>query len=83
MGTRNRIVVTMLAAATGFTMAGLAGCSSQKGADCTVVKLQRDAGRSDSEIAAALGSTEEAVGKCSESGAASSGGGSRYIPESY
>jgi hypothetical protein len=43
--------------------ASLAGCSARS-ADCNVVRLQREAGRSDADIAKAIGSSERAVRKC-------------------
>ena len=43
-----------------------AGCSalSASHVDCNVVKLQEQAGRSDAEIASALGTSEAAVASC-------------------
>lgn len=45
---------------------GVSGCSSMSSdhLDCNVVKLQTEAGRSDVEIAAALGGSVEGVAKC-------------------
>ena len=47
-------------------VAGVAGCSSMSTdhVDCNVVKLQQQSGRSDSEIAAAVGGSEADVAKC-------------------
>jgi hypothetical protein len=46
--------------------AGLGGCSSMSTnhVDCNVVKLQQQAGRSDTEIASALGATPNDVAAC-------------------
>jgi len=61
-------------------MAGaMAGCSSMSSnhVDCNVVKLQSEAGRSDSEIASALGASVSDVAAChgpEKSGNASSSG---------
>ncbi|HEY6395035.1 MAG TPA: hypothetical protein VIX12_06415 [Candidatus Binataceae bacterium] len=45
---------------------GLGGCSSTGAnrVDCNVVKLQQQSGRSDSEIAAAVGASESDVAAC-------------------
>jgi hypothetical protein len=57
----------------------LAGCSSMSSnhVDCNVVKLQQQAGRSDGEIASALGASVSDVASChgpEKSGNASSAG---------
>src|ERR1700674_1424829 len=64
-----RAVLGALAAA-----AAVSGCASLGAgrADCNIVRLQRGAGRSDSDIAAALGVTDSDVAAC---GAAGGGGG--------
>ncbi len=59
----------------------ISGCSSLSGShiDCNVVKLQTDAGRSDDEIASAIGASVSDVQKCkgpensANTGAAQSG----------
>ena len=45
---------------------GLSGCSSMSTdhVDCNVVKLQAQSGRSDAEIASAIGGSEADVAKC-------------------
>lgn len=45
---------------------GLYGCSSVSSdhVDCNVVKLQQQSGRSDAEIASAVGASEADVAKC-------------------
>ena len=56
-----------IAAALGtMVIVGLSGCSSitSDHVDCNVVKLQTESGRSDSEIASALGASVEDVAKC-------------------
>ena len=56
-----------IAAALGtLIFAGVSGCSSMSTdhVDCNVVKLQQESGRSDSEIAAAVGASEADVAKC-------------------
>jgi hypothetical protein len=58
---------------------GVSGCSSLSGShvDCNVVKLQAESGRSDNEIASAIGASESDVAAChgpSKSGNSTSGG---------
>ncbi|MGA9724240.1 MAG: hypothetical protein WBQ86_17405 [Candidatus Binatus sp.] len=45
---------------------GISGCSSisTNHVDCNVVKLQQQSGRSDAEIASAIGASEADVAKC-------------------
>jgi hypothetical protein len=42
-------------------------------ADCNVVRLQREAGRSDAEIASALGVSQDDVAKCGSASSETSG----------
>jgi len=46
--------------------AGISGCGSLSTdhVDCNVVKLQQESGRSDAEIASAVGGSVEDVAKC-------------------
>ncbi len=72
------------AIATTILAGGLAGCSSMSAdhVDCNVVKLQQQSGRSDSEIAAAVGAPIADVEAChgaEKSGNKSSGG----VPDTY
>ena len=57
-----------IAAALGtiVIVGGLSGCSSitSDHVDCNVVKLQTESGRSDAEIASAVGGSVEDVAKC-------------------
>jgi hypothetical protein len=57
-----------IAAALGTLLlaAGVSGCSSMSSdhVDCNVVKLQAESGRSDAEIASAIGGSEADVAKC-------------------
>ena len=57
-----------IAAALGaiVIVGGLSGCSSMTSdhVDCYVVKLQAESGRSDSEIASAIGANVDDVAKC-------------------
>ena len=56
-----------IAAAMGtLLLAGISGCSSMSTnhVDCNVVKLQQQSGRSDAEIASAIGASEGDVAKC-------------------
>jgi hypothetical protein len=57
-----------IAAALGamIIVGGLSGCSSitSDHVDCNVVKLQAESGRSDAEIASAVGGSVEDVSKC-------------------
>ena len=72
--------VPIVAALGALLLAGaLGGCSSVSSnhVDCNVVKLQAEAGRSDSEIASALGASVSDVAAChgpEKSGNASSSG---------
>ncbi|MGA7871011.1 MAG: hypothetical protein WCA22_08935 [Candidatus Binatus sp.] len=58
--------LTMAAALGTLLVAGVAGCSSisTDHVDCNVVKLQAESGRSDAEIASAIGASEADVAKC-------------------
>lgn len=59
--------ITVAAAAGALMMAGaLAGCGSLSSdhVDCNVVKLQSESGRSDAEIASAIGASVNDVAKC-------------------
>jgi hypothetical protein len=49
-----------------IVVGGISGCSSisTNHVDCNVVKLQQQSGRSDSEIASAVGGSVEDVAKC-------------------
>ena len=57
-----------MAAALGTLLlaGGISGCSSVSTdhVDCNVVKLQQQSGRSDAEIASAIGGSEADVAKC-------------------
>ena len=55
-----------IAAAIGTMMVAGSGCSSISSdhVDCNVVKLQAESGRSDAEIASAVGASEADVAKC-------------------
>ncbi|WP_333646012.1 hypothetical protein [Candidatus Binatus sp.] len=57
-----------MAAALGTLLiaGGMAGCSSLSTdhVDCNVVKLQTESGRSDAEIASAIGASVKDVAKC-------------------
>ncbi len=57
-----------MAAALGTLLlaGGISGCSSMSTdhVDCNVVKLQQQSGRSDAEIASAIGGSEADVAKC-------------------
>jgi hypothetical protein len=71
-------------AVLGTIVAAGAGCSALTAShvDCNVVKLQAQAGRSDAEIASALGTSEASVAAChgpEKSGNAEAGG----APGSY
>ncbi len=59
-----------------------AGCSSMGGShiDCNIVKLQSQSGRSNSEIASALGASESDVAKCPPAGAVTGAEGSGGPP---
>jgi hypothetical protein len=54
-----------MAALGALILAGASGCSmSTDHVDCNVVKLQQQSGRSDAEIASAIGGSETDVAKC-------------------
>jgi len=54
-----------------------AGCSALTGGhvDCNIVRLQSQSGRSNAEIAQAIGASESDVAACPSSSASSGGGG--------
>ena len=63
---------------------GISGCGSMSSdhVDCNVVKLQAESGRSDSEIASAIGASQADVAKCH--GAETSGNkASQGVPSTY
>jgi hypothetical protein len=66
----HRLLGGFLLAGVGFVIMGSAGCSTSR-ANCQTVKLQRESGRSDSEIATALGLSESEIAKCGASGSSS------------
>ena len=74
-----------IAAALGtLLLGGVSGCSSMSTdhVDCNVVKLQQESGRSDGEIASAVGASVADVAKCH--GAESSGNkASQGVPSTY
>jgi hypothetical protein len=74
-----------MAAALGtLLVASVSGCSSMSTdhVDCNVVKLQQQSGRTDTEIASAVGASEADVAKCH--GAESSGNkSSQGVPSTY
>lgn len=76
-----------IAAALGMLIlaGGISGCSSMMSTDhvdCNVVKLQQQSGRSDAEIASAIGASEADVAKCH--GSESSGNkASQGVPSTY
>jgi hypothetical protein len=57
---------TAAALGTLLLAGGISGCSSisTDHVDCNVVKLQQESGRSDAEIASAIGGSEADVAKC-------------------
>ena len=74
-----------IAAALGtLLLAGLSGCSSMSTdhVDCNVVKLQQQSGRSDAEIASAVGASEADVAKC-HGGETSGNKASQGVPSTY
>jgi hypothetical protein len=76
----------MAVALGGLILAGgISGCSSisTDHVDCNVVKLQMESGRSDAEIASAIGASEADVAKCH--GAEKSGNkeSTSAVPGSY
>ena len=76
--------LSMAAALGTLLVAGVSGCSSMSTdhVDCNVVKLQQQSGRTDSEIASAVGASEADVAKCH--GAESSGNkSSQGVPSTY
>ncbi|MFZ2063785.1 MAG: hypothetical protein WAU82_22455 [Candidatus Binatus sp.] len=64
---------------------GISGCSSMMSTDhvdCNVVKLQQQSGRSDAEIASAIGASEADVAKC-HGAESSSNKASQGVPSTY
>ena len=68
-------------------MAGaLSGCASMmpgSHVDCNVVKLQQQSGRSDSEIAAAIGASQADVSACAAGPEKSSNKTTGGVPDTY
>ena len=64
---------------------GLYGCSSMSTnhVDCNVVKLQQQSGRSDAEIASAIGASEDDVAKCHGSEHMSGKDTQDAVPQGY
>ena len=64
---------------------GLSGCSSMSTdhVDCNVVKLQQQSGRSDAEIASAIGASEADVAKCHGAEHTSGKDTQTAIPQGY
>jgi hypothetical protein len=60
----------------------VAGCAGMGGShiDCNIVKLQSQSGRSNGEIASALGASESDVAKCPPAGAVTGSEGSGGPP---
>jgi hypothetical protein len=75
-----------IAAALGtLILAGaMSGCSSMSTdhVDCNVVKLQQQSGRSDAEIASAVGASEADVAKC-HGGESSGNKATQGVPSTY
>jgi hypothetical protein len=76
-----------MAAALGTLLlaGGMSGCSSMSTdhVDCNVVKLQQESGRSDAEIASAIGASEADVAKCHGPEHTSDKDTTTAIPSSY
>ena len=74
----------MIGAGAFFLATAFAGCAGMGGShiDCNIVKLQAQSGRSNGEIASALGVSEADVAKCPPAGAVTGaeGGGSGGPP---
>ncbi len=74
----------MIGAGAFFLATAFAGCAGMGGShiDCNIVKLQSQSGRSNAEIASALGVSEADVAKCPPAGAVTGaeGGGSGGPP---
>ncbi len=77
---KSNLTYTLGALIISIALPGCAGMALPSRADCNVVRLQTQAGRSESEIASALGVTAAEVQGCasmaSAKGATSGGGGS-------
>ena len=76
-----------MAAALGTLLlaGGISGCSSMSTdhVDCNVVKLQQQSGRSDSEIASAIGGSEADVAKCHGAEHTSNKDSTSAVPSAY
>jgi|GEM_PF-3900644 hypothetical protein len=68
---RDRLSWAVVFGGLGLLAASVSGCSSLEGShvDCNVVRLQREAGRSDADIASALGVSVPTVESCQAGGA--------------
>ena len=78
---RGRTGISIGAAAL-LVATAVAGCGSMGGShiDCNVVKLQSQSGRSNAEIASAIGASEADVSKCPPAGAVTGAEGSGGPP---
>ncbi len=76
-----------MAAALGTLLlaGGLSGCSSisTDHVDCNVVKLQTESGRSDAEIASAIGSSVKDVAQCHGAEKSGNKSSNTAIPSDY
>jgi hypothetical protein len=76
-----------IAAALGTLLlaGGISGCSSMSTdhVDCNVVKLQQESGRSDAEIASAIGGSEADVAKCHGGEHTSNKDSTSAVPSTY
>jgi len=76
-----------IAAALGTLLlaGGVSGCSSMSSdhVDCNVVKLQSESGRSDAEIASAVGGSEADVAKCHGSETSGNKTSTDAVPSGY
>jgi len=76
-----------MAAALGTLLlaGGLSGCSSMSTdhVDCNVVKLQTESGRSDAEIASAIGSSVKDVAQCHGAEKSGNKSSNTAIPSDY
>lgn len=82
-----KVANTLGAVAIGCLMlAGLAGCSmfsaSNAPVDCNIVKVQREAGKTDAQIASDLSAKEDEVAACGKGPAAESNKNAN-IPQNY
>jgi hypothetical protein len=68
MGIRQLLASTLIASG-GLMALGMVGCSGARPINCEVVKLQREGGLNETEIAAGFAVSESEIARCAKPGA--------------